>query len=152
LLPGIAVDFLQYCDKANGYSEFPGKLFCCIFGLLKFKAFILLVAVLAYVGEWLAMPASMDMSGGASSASPKMCCEKEGDHRRRCLEDCPKPEKQDKGAADCCLSCPMCYTMILPSAQEHTQFFVTVKKLYPSFQSNYVYGYPTDAWKPPNRA
>jgi hypothetical protein len=119
--------------------------------LLKFKAFILLVAVLAYVGEWLAMPASMDMSGAAmgmaSSASPKMCCEKEGDRHQ-----CPKPEKKGNGATDCCLSCPMCYTMILPSAQEHTQFFVTVKKLYPSFQSEHVYGYPTDAWKPPNRA
>jgi hypothetical protein len=46
----------------------------------------------------------------------------------------------------------MCYMTILSCTDEVSGLEVMVKKLYPAFQSDYVYAYHADAWKPPNRA
>jgi hypothetical protein len=117
---------------------------------VRFKAFILLVSVIAYLGEWTAMPGRLVMTAPKTCSSPKTCFArdmKDVDHSQ-----CPRQGKENNEAANCCLNCPLCYMTILPCDQEAGDPVMMVKKLYPIYQSTYVYGYHADAWKPPNRA
>lgn len=85
--------------------------------------------------------------------SPKTCCAeavKNAAHPK--CPQCPKPGKECNETANCSLNCPMCYMTILSGTHEVSGLVVMVKKLYPAFQSDYVYAYHADAWKPPNRA
>ena len=106
---------------------------------MKFKAFILFLSILAYVGGWLAMPARMVIS------SEKTCC-------AGAMKNCPKKEKRGATTAYCCLDCPLCYVTVMPSPNEANAPAPGIKKVYPSYQSIYKDGYHADAWKPPATA
>jgi hypothetical protein len=154
---------IQQISAHFGASPFP-VIFVPL-SSLKIKALILLFCALAYVGEWLAMPARMAISArletqarmampgltqtpaAVSQAPHKMCCEKSMNAAGP--SGCPKSNRANPGSANCCLDCPMCYTTILSLAREEFRPRIA-KKFYPVYQSTYIYGYNADTWKPPN--
>jgi len=100
---------------------------------------------LAYLAGWTATPQMMQALTRASHE----CCAKMD---KKAGHECPKEGQRDKGGADCCMSCPMCYTMILPVASHEGPLESVVTQSYPDLQSVYLYSYHADAWKPPIKA
>jgi len=64
---------------------------------------------------------------------------------------CPKTAKECDPTSDCCLSCPMCYVMLLPVSIGHSDP-VSVSLEYPAWTPSYAYQYSVSPWKPPNAA
>lgn len=111
------------------------KIYFFIFSELKYKAFILILCALFYLGELVTAPLSMVTS------TPKVCCEK-----------MPKPFKPCHQASDCCAGCAMCAFVILPVVDEGAWIAPVFKVDYPAFTPSYVYLYHSSSWKPPGRA
>jgi hypothetical protein len=111
---------------------------------VKYKAFILLLSGLAYIVGWTAVPHLTE------TPVQKQCCAKA--MAKTAHPECPKEGKEDGRCADCCLSCPMCFTTVISVREELSSPGYIIKRVYPVFQSVYIYEYHADAWKPPNRA
>jgi hypothetical protein len=113
--------------------------------IVKVKAMIMMVCLLAYLAGWTAVPRMMRApEQGAVDCCAKM--DKTNAHQ------CPKDGKQEKGCADCCLNCPMCYTMILPGFTGQGNPSIVVTSSFGELPVAYLYQYYADVWRPPNAA
>src|ERR1700761_6214003 len=106
---------------------------------------IMMVCLLAYLAGWTAVPRMVQ----APAQTTVDCCAKID---KTTPHKCPKEGKGEKRCADCCISCPLCYTMILPAAAPEGPFTLIVKQVYADWQSADIFGYHSDTWKPPNQA
>jgi hypothetical protein len=139
---GRAAGFALQDERLDNRARFS------ILADVKGKALILMVCLLAYLAGWTAVPRLVQ------AAAHQDCCAKmalAGAH------GCPKEGKGEKGCAEkgCageCLSCPMCYTMIIPVKNPEEPLVLVVKFEYADWQSADLCGYRSDAWKPPNQA
>jgi len=124
-----------------------------------------------YMVEYAAAPRIMEVacaSGTMVAQGAHSCCDEaaQGEKCERGMQagachDAMRPEKKEQGhgpakgcnptAADCCLNCPLCYVMVLPTHPEKTQVDA-VRREYIVWNSSYVYLYHTFCWKPPNAA
>jgi hypothetical protein len=105
----------------------------------------MMVCLLAYLAGWTAVPRMMQAPVQPSAD----CCAKMD---KTAAHKCPKDEKGTKGCADCCISCPLCYTMILPVAAREGQFSTLITPFYGELPVAYLYQYYADVWRPPNAA
>jgi hypothetical protein len=108
----------------------------------------MMVCLLAYLAGWTAVPRMMQ----APPEKTADCCAK---MNKTTAHKCPKDEKQkcpkdEKGCADCCMSCPLCYTMILSVFNREGQPSGIIASLYGEFPVAYLYQYYADVWRPPN--
>jgi hypothetical protein len=112
---------------------------------VKGKATIMIVCLLAYLAGWTSVPRMMQAPVQAKAD----CCakmDKTAGHK------CPKDGKGEKGCADCCISCPLCYTMILPVTGQDEQLSKAITPVYGDLPVAYLYQYYADVWRPPNAA
>ncbi len=105
----------------------------------------MMVCLLAYLAGWTAVPRMMQ----APCQTTVDCCDKTD---KAVGHQCPKDGKGEKGCADCCVSCPLCYTMILPVISSEGQPALAAVPNYGELPIIYLYGYYADVWKPPNAA
>jgi hypothetical protein len=145
------VSALVSAGKINGYWRWIFSILADVKG----KALIMMGCLLAYLVGWTAMPRLVQVSAHRDCCA-KMApagahgCPKEG-------HGCPKEGKGEKGCAEkgCageCMSCPLCYTMIIPVRNSEEPVVMVVKSEYADWQSADICGYRSDAWKPPNQA
>jgi len=112
---------------------------------VKGKAIIMMVCLLAYLAGWTAVPRMMQ----APAQATVDCCAKKD---KTAAHKCPKDGKEQKGCTDCCMNCPLCYTMILSVFSREGQLSTIVTPLYGDLPVAYLYGYYADVWRPPNTA
>jgi len=105
----------------------------------------LTICTLFYLVEYAATPRLMaDIASRMEAMAHSGCGE--------CAKGkCPKSSKECNPTSDCCLSCPMCFVMLLPTPIKHSDP-VTVSLEYPVWTSSYAYQYCVSCWKPPNAA
>ena len=106
---------------------------------------IMMVCLLAYMAGWAAVPRMMQAPAQATGH----CCAKMS---KTTSHKCPKEGKGEKGCADCGVSCPLCYTMILPIIVGHGKSSQVVSPIYGELPVAYLYQYYADVWRPPNAA
>ncbi len=112
---------------------------------VKGRAMIMMVCVLAYMAGWAALPRMMQSSGQTTiGCSAKM--DKTPGHK------CPTDGKCENGCPDCCVSCPLCYTMILPAFFPNDRPAVVEAPLYGKLTVAFFAPYAADVWRPPNVA
>ncbi|PWT75248.1 MAG: hypothetical protein C5B59_09470 [Bacteroidetes bacterium] len=114
---------------------------------LKCKASILLVVLFAWLFESIALPKNFL----ESRVHKHYCCSSKNGkkHDNRLPERCPV--NCDDPLSDC-NNCPLCYSGVIFAMAHIVDFPVRSKKEYPFVQVDYVVGYYSKAWKPPNQA
>ena len=112
---------------------------------MKGKAIIMMICLLAYLAGWTAVPRMMQ----APVEGKVGCCAKTDG---TAAHKCPKDGKGEKGCADCCINCPLCYTMILPVLRQDAQQVEIFSRVYGELPVAYHYQYYADVWRPPNAA
>ena len=108
---------------------------------MKGKAVIVLCCVLAYMAGWMAVPRMME-------PVRKDCCAKA--MGKKGAHHCPKDDKGDKGCMDCGVSCPMCYTMLMPATSLEEAAVMVARRSYPDVHAAYRFRFHPVAWKPPD--
>jgi hypothetical protein len=119
---------------------------------LKLRGTILLAAMLVYFLELVSLPAycfsePKKESNCHQNTAPKCGAAKKASS---CSKKTSTKGKDSKGA-DCYFNCPLCYIMTLANATEPTKKGpLLLKRVYSSFQSDYLFLFYADTWKPPN--
>jgi hypothetical protein len=114
--------------------------------VVKGRAIIMVIGMLAYLAGWMAMPQMMQVR-----TQPAVdCCAKKMD--RPTNPAAPKEGKGEKAGADCCTSCPLCYMMIISVFNRPVPPLTIAASSYGAFTMAYHYQYDADVWRPPSVA
>ncbi|MBO9566457.1 MAG: hypothetical protein J7621_27025 [Niastella sp.] len=114
---------------------------------MKLRATILLLFLIVYIAEWVAVPFYLQAKQVvAATVPPKKCCARK---QQTGELPCQQPSK-DCNTGSCCPSCPLGYVATLTA--EHLPFGQdnTIRKEYSLYRAHYFYTYYATSWKPPN--
>jgi hypothetical protein len=118
--------------------------------LLKFIPYILTFCLMIYIVELIALSVyckpSVKTEMSCSGKKESSCC------RKPAAGSCNRTQKpNESNTATCCISnCPLFYVTTLSEVTLPSSSHDLIKRLYPSFQSSYIFTYSSPTWKPPN--